>query len=277
MQMDAIEAHSRAQTQQLQREWEQRLEAAVAGLKAEEQAKMYMQEVRIEQLTQRLVAVEQASGDGNGMRPVANGSDATVSEERIATLITSVELLRGQISDLETQLSAVSARRNARNGAVPVDVDRRLRDVERGQQQSFANMEERLAAQSEAVVERCATPSLSRPLPFSFVVSACHGLSARSLSRGLSRVASRMQELETKFAKDLSKTHPGLPPSALATRADDSLTANPLCGCRTANVRSGVAERGRAAIAIRWLAIRGAPWAVTLLDLVENKESIVQN
>jgi polyhydroxyalkanoate synthesis regulator phasin len=163
--VDAIEARSLAQTQALQREWEQRLDATVAGLKAEEQTKMYMQEVRIEQLTQRLAAIENGNGSGNAgtIRSTTNGGDAAVSEERVAALITSVELLRGQISDLETQLSVVTSRRNARNGTLGSDggnlsaeVDRRLRDVERGQQQSFLSMEERLAVQTEAAVERYA-------------------------------------------------------------------------------------------------------------------------
>ena len=72
-------------------------------------------------------------------------------------------------SDLETQLSVVTARRNARNGAgldggnLPAEVDKRLRDVERGQQQSFLSMEERLAVQTEAVVERCAHLAFSFP------------------------------------------------------------------------------------------------------------------
>lgn len=166
VQVDKLEAHSRTQAQKLQREWDQRLEAAIAELKAEEQTKMYMQEVRIEQLTQRLAAVEATGGDGN-LRPTTNDGSSSVSEERVAALITSVELLRGQISDLETQLSVVTARRNARNGALglneadfPVEVDKRLRDVERGQQQSLLHMEERLAVQTDAAVERCALCSL---------------------------------------------------------------------------------------------------------------------
>ncbi len=171
LQVDAIEARSLAQAQTLQHEWEQRLAATVAGLKAEEQTKMYMQEVRIEQLTQRLAAVENDSGNGNAgtTRRTENSGDAAVSEERVAALITSVEMLRGQISDLETQLSVVTARRNARNGAgmdggnLPAEVDKRLRDVERGQQQSFLSMEERLAVQTEAVVERCAHLAFSFP------------------------------------------------------------------------------------------------------------------
>lgn len=167
VQVDAIEAQSCAQTQQLQREWEQRLEAAVARLKAEEQRERHMQEARIEQLARRLAAVENTRGDvygGNSgaVRSVANGGNASVSEEKVAALITSVELLRGQISDLETQLSVATARRNARNGALgldgdlPAEVDKRLRDAERGQQLALMGMEERVAAQTEAVVERCA-------------------------------------------------------------------------------------------------------------------------
>lgn len=171
VQVDAIAAQGRAQTQQLQREWEQRLEAAVAQLKAEAQRERHMQEARVEQLERRLAAVENTSDDGYGsnsgaVRSAANGGNASVSEERVAALITSVELLRGQISDLETQLSVATARRNARNGALGLggdlssEVDKRLRDAERGQQLALVGMEERLAAQTEAVVERCAQLAL---------------------------------------------------------------------------------------------------------------------
>lgn len=170
VQVDAVEAQCRAQTQQVQHEWEQRLEAAIASLKAKDQAKMYAQEVRIEQLTQRLAAVETGSragdgGNGASARFAADGGDSAVSQERVMALITSVELLRRQISDLETQISAVSARRTARTGALdgslPDELDKRLRDVERGQQQSLLDMEDRLTAQTGAAVERCARTLLS--------------------------------------------------------------------------------------------------------------------
>ena len=82
-------------------------------------------------------------------------------------LITSVELLRGQISDLETQLSAVSARRGGSNeggggGVGAAEVENRLRHAEQQQLQMFATMEERMAAQTEAVIERCAAPAFDK-------------------------------------------------------------------------------------------------------------------
>jgi len=159
--VDAIEAQSRAQAQQLQEQWERRFEEALSAVKAEEQAKAYVQEVRVEQLMQRLAAVEQKSAIGGGGGGGGNGGGGrgggTVSEEKIAVLITSVELLRGQISDLETQLSAVSARRNGNGnggGGGLGEVEARLRSVEREQQQTLLSMEERLVSQTEAVIER---------------------------------------------------------------------------------------------------------------------------
>ena len=117
-----------------------------------------MQEVRIEQLTQRLVDLESKGG--------GTGGGGGVSEEKVAVLITSVELLRGQISDLETQLSAVSARRSGDNGGGvgASEVENRLRHAEQQQLQMFATMEERMAAQTEAVIERCARPRLKHAL-----------------------------------------------------------------------------------------------------------------
>jgi polyhydroxyalkanoate synthesis regulator phasin len=159
-QVDAIEAQSRAQAQQLQEQWERRFEEALSAVKAEEQAKAYVQEVRVEQLMQRLAAVEQKSaigGGGGGGNGGGGRGGGTVSEEKIAVLITSVELLRGQISDLETQLSAVSARRNGNGnggGGGLGEVEARLRSVEREQQQTLLSMEERLVSQTEAVIER---------------------------------------------------------------------------------------------------------------------------
>ena len=101
--MEELESNSRKEREALQQEWEQRFAGALAALRAEEQAKQYVQEIRIEQLTRRIVALEEASEKAQAAvarRPpqaAVTAGGGSVSDERVAVLISSVELLRGQI------------------------------------------------------------------------------------------------------------------------------------------------------------------------------------
>ena len=102
MQVEELESNSRKEREALQQEWEQRFAGALAALRAEEQAKQYVQEIRIEQLTRRIVALEAASEKTEAAvaRPppqAVTAGGGSVSDERVAVLISSVELLRGQI------------------------------------------------------------------------------------------------------------------------------------------------------------------------------------
>ena len=103
LQVEELESNSRKEREALQQEWEQRFAGALAALRAEEQAKQYVQEIRIEQLTRRIVALEEASEKAQAAvaRPppqaAVTAAGGSVSDERVAVLISSVELLRGQI------------------------------------------------------------------------------------------------------------------------------------------------------------------------------------